>query len=264
MKVAMTIAGSDSSGGAGLQADLKAFSVVGVHGTCAVTAITAQNTTGVAEVLELPLGLIRRQIDFTCDDLPPDAVKTGMLGSAGVIECVAEAIRERALGRYVCDPVMVAKSGASLLRDDAIAELRTRLIPLAEVITPNRHEAAALLEADPEALDSVGSAGEAARRLATLGCRAVVIKAIPSGVGRLADVLYDGAGVLTLPVEALPSGRNHGSGCAFAAGIAAGLAKGMGVREAVQASQLLVHRAIREAAQLGRGVRPVNLLIGRV
>ena len=141
LPVALTIAGSDSGGGAGIQADLKTFAVLGVHGTSAITAITAQNTIGVTEILELPTGLVREQIDVVVEDLGVQAAKTGMLSSAAIIAAVADAIERHAIANLVVDPVMVAKGGAKLLRDDAVATLRERLIPLAAVLTPNLPEA---------------------------------------------------------------------------------------------------------------------------
>src|SRR5688572_22753669 len=189
MKTALTIAGSDSSGGAGIQADLKVFSVLGVYGMSAITAITAQNTLGVKEALELDPQLVRKQIDVTAGDIQVDATKTGMLGSRAMIEMVEDAIKANQLQPYVCDPVMVAKSGDKLLQADAVNAMRN-LFPLATVITPNLHEAAALTGVDR--IDpTIPVAKDAARRLIDAGAKAVVIKALPSGANTV-DLFFDG------------------------------------------------------------------------
>lgn len=255
----MTIAGSDSSGGAGIQADLKTFTRLGVFGTSALTAITAQNTTGVADAMELPVELVRKQIDFTVADIPADAVKTGMLASAGMIECVADAIQRHALRRYVCDPVMVAKSGAPLIGEEAIATLRSRLVPLSMVLTPNRFEAARL--ADIETIDDEPVALEVGHKLLAFGPSAVVIKAVPThGGNRVVDLLVTREAVTRLESPTLPSKQNHGSGCVFSAAITSRLAQGDAVPAAVRFAHDFVHRAIAAAPPLGRGVRPVNVI----
>lgn len=263
MRIAMTIAGSDSSGGAGLQADLHAFAARGVFGLCAVTAVTAQNTTGVAAVHEIPGPVVARQIDFTVEDIRPNAVKTGMLATPEMIETVATALRRHALRPYVCDPVMVAKSGAPLLRPHAVAALRDRLLPLATVITPNRFEAGVLLGSWDRPIDTPTAAADAARALVKLGCGAAVVKAVPAGENRLVDVVFDGAEAWEMPAARLPDGQNHGSGCAFAALLAAGLALGEPLKEAIWQAHRRTHAAIAAAPPLGRGVHPVNLIFGR-
>src|SRR6266571_2594008 len=173
LPVALTIAGSDSGGGAGIQADLKTFAALGVHGTCAITAITAQNTVTVTDIHEVPVGVIRAQIDAVVEDLGVDAAKTGMLASSDIIEAVADAIRDHGIDRLVVDPVMVAKGGARLLHNDAIAALFSRLLPLAAVITPNIPEAEVLLGRSLHTLDD---RRQAARELVALGPRAAVLK----------------------------------------------------------------------------------------
>src|SRR5688572_11034954 len=180
MKTALTIAGSDSSGGAGIQADLKTFSVLGVFGMTAVTAITAQNTLGVKQVLEVDPDLVRKQIDVTASDIEVDATKSGMLGSVALIEVVEDCIGRNKLQPYVCDPVMVAKSGDELLKKDAMAAMKKRLFPLAAVVTPNKREAALLTDADPKLQFTIPLAKDAAKRLVGAGAKAVVVKGIES------------------------------------------------------------------------------------
>lgn len=260
MRVAMTIAGSDSSGGAGLQADLHAFAARGVFGLCAVTAVTAQNTTGVAAVHEIPVDVVERQIDFTVEDIRPHAVKTGMLASPEVIETVAAALRRHALRPYVCDPVMVAKSGAPLLRPHAVAALRDHLLPLATVVTPNRFEAGVLLGEWDRPVTTPEAALDAARRLVGLGCRAAVVKAVPAGDGTLIDAVFDGQTAWQIPAARLPDGQNHGSGCAFAALVAAGLALGEAADEAIRQAHRRTHAAIAASPPLGKGIHPINLI----
>src|SRR5215207_3918201 len=191
MKTALTIAGSDSCGGAGIQADLKTFSVLGVYGMTAITAITAQNTLGVKQVLELDPVLVRNQIDVTASDIAVDACKSGMLASVALIEVVEDAIGRNKLQPYVCDPVMVAKSGDELLKKDAIAAMKRRLFPLASVVTPNRREAALLSDADPKVGFTIALAKDAARRIVAAGARAVVIKGIEAA-DQMVDLFFDG------------------------------------------------------------------------
>src|SRR5437016_3336376 len=191
MKTALTINGSDSSGGAGVQADLKTFSVLGVYGMSAITAITAQNTLEIKESFKLSPDLIRRQIDITAGDIQVDATKTGMLVDAETIEAVEDALKANKLLPYVCDPVMKSKSGATLLQTDAIDVMKKRLFPLATVVTPNRHEAATLVGADANTITTVSAAKDVARRIAGMGAKAIVIKGIDAGDDML-DVFFDG------------------------------------------------------------------------
>jgi hydroxymethylpyrimidine/phosphomethylpyrimidine kinase len=256
LPVVLTIAGSDSGGGAGIQADLKTFAALGLHGTSAITAVTAQNTLGVSDYIELPLPIIRAQIDEVVADLHPTAVKTGMLSSPEIIRLVAGAVEEHRLHDLVVDPVMVAKSGHKLLRDDAVGALRERLIPLAAVITPNLPEAEVLLDRE------VGSRGEmerAARDLVALGCGAAVLKGGHAEETDSADdVLFDGRELTWLPDARVPTRNTHGSGCVFSAAIAAGLAKGMDVRLAVGEAKRFIGGAIRDSLEVGGGHGPVN------
>jgi hydroxymethylpyrimidine/phosphomethylpyrimidine kinase len=254
LPVALTIAGSDSGGGAGIQADLKTFAALGVHGASAVTAITAQSTRGVSAVLELPLDLVRAQIDEVVLDLEPAAAKTGMLSSAEIIDVVAAAVEEHGLEPLVVDPVMVAKGGAALLREDAVDELRSRLVPLAAVLTPNLPEAEVLLGRP------IGSREErerAARDLVALGCRAAVVKA-GHAEGDADDVFFDGRELLWLPGARVLTANTHGSGCAFSAAITAGLATGLPVDRAVAEAKAFVAGAIEHALEIGHGHGPVN------
>ena len=257
--VAMTIAGSDSGGGAGIQADLKTFAALGVHGTSALTAVTAQNTQRVTEVLELPVGLIRAQIDAVVDDIGVQAAKTGMLSSAAIIEAVATAIEQHGITNLVVDPVMVAKAGAKLLRDDAVDALRTRLMPLAAVVTPNLPEAGVLLG---RAVESLDERRQAARDLLAMGPRAVVVKGGHAGADAV-DVFYDGVQMVELDAQRIETANTHGSGCVFSAAITARLAGGSAPLEAVRAAKLFITRAIAEAIEVGHGHGPVNPLFGR-
>lgn len=268
LKTALTIAGSDSGGGAGIQADLKVFTVLNVYGTTAVTAVTAQNTLGVREVLSITPQLVAKQVDVVAGDLDIDATKTGMLGSIPVIEAVADAISRNKLQPYVCDPVMFAKSGDRLLGDSdegltqAVAVLRKKLLPLAAVVTPNQREAAALagIETPGDAARwSLSTAKDAARRIIDTGAKAVVIKAIAHGEETV-DVLFDGREFLEFAGPTQPSDKTHGSGCAFSAAITAGLAQRMGLVDAIDQAKQLVNTAIQFSAGQGRGIAPINVL----
>jgi hydroxymethylpyrimidine/phosphomethylpyrimidine kinase len=258
MKTALTIAGSDSSGGAGIQADLKTFSVLGVFGMSAITAITAQNTLGVKEALELSPDLIRKQIDVTASDIAPDATKTGMLGSAAVIDAVADAIDANHLQPYVCDPVMVAKSGDRLLKSDAVGAMTRKLFPLATLITPNLRETAALTGVE-RIEPSIPMAKDAARRLIDSGAKAVVIKAIEQG-DQMVDLFFDGREFLEFAAKTQPKEKTHGSGCAFSAAITAGLANRLSLIDAIDQAKQLVTMAIQYGDGQGRGTTPVNVL----
>jgi hydroxymethylpyrimidine kinase/phosphomethylpyrimidine kinase len=254
LPVALTIAGSDSGGGAGIQADLKTFAALGVHGTSAVTAITAQNTTGVTNILELPTGLIREQIAVVVQDLGVQAAKTGMLSSAAIIGTVAGTVSELGIHQLVVDPVMVAKGGAKLLRDDAVAALREQLIPLARVITPNLPEAEVLLE---RKISSLEERRAAARDLVALGARIAVVKG-GHAEGDASDVFYDGSEIVELHAERIATTNTHGSGCVFSAAIAANLARGMDPLSAVREAKEFISKAIANSLEIGHGHGPVN------
>ena len=255
--VALTIAGSDSGGGAGIQADLKTFAAFGVHGTSAITAITAQNTIGVTDILELPTSLVRAQIAAVVEDIGVQAAKTGMLSSAAIIGMVAMAIEDYALRDLVVDPVMVAKGGAKLLRDDAVQALRERLIPLAAVVTPNLPEAEVLLERHVQTLDD---RRRAARDLVAMGARAAVVKG--GHADDATDVFFDGNELVELPALRIDTANTHGSGCVFSAAIAAGLAMGADPLAAVRQAKAFITEAIAGSLELGRGHGPVNPMFG--
>lgn len=255
LPVALTIAGSDSGGGAGIQADLKTFAALGVHGASAITAVTAQNTQGVSAYLEITLDMVRAQIDEVVADLAPEAAKTGMLSSAEIIEVVATAVEELGIPNLVVDPVMVAKGGAKLLRDDAVSALRERLVPLATVITPNLPEAEVLLG---RALGSRQEWELAAGDLLALGCSAVVIKGGHTEGAKAADLFFDGGRMTWLEAERVPTGNTHGSGCTFSAAIAAGFARGLKAQQAVAGAKEFVTAAIAHSLDIGHGHGPVN------
>lgn len=259
MRTALTIGGSDSSGGAGIQADIKTFSVLGVFGMSAITAITAQNTLGVKQAFELSADLVRQQIDTTASDIQVDAVKTGMLSSAAIIEAVEDCIKRNKLAPYVCDPVMVSKSGATLLKPEAKDALVKELFPLAAIVTPNLHEAATLLGSTKEALNSLAAAKDAAKRIVGLGAQAAVVKGIADG-DKMVDVFFDGKETYELADKLQPSEKSHGSGCAFAAAITAGLANRLNLLEALDQAKQLVNMAIQYSDGQGRGTAPVNVL----
>ena len=256
--VALTIAGSDSGGGAGIQADLKTFAALGVHGTSAITAITAQNTIGVTGILELPTSLIRQQIDAVVDDIGVQAAKTGMLSSPEIIEAVADAIEQHRIEQLVVDPVMVAKGGAKLLRDEAVAALRGRLVPLAAVLTPNLPEASVLLG---RPIDTLDERREAARDLVAMGARVAVVKGGHAD-GDVTDVFFDGTRLVELEGTRIATPNTHGSGCAFSAAITAFLARGADPLDAVREAKAFITGAIAGALEIGHGHGPVNPVFG--
>jgi len=259
MKTALTIAGSDSSGGAGIQADLKTFSVLGVYGMSAITAITAQNTLGVHESLQIAPSLVARQIDVTASDIQVDATKTGMLASAAIVEVVEDALKRNNLQPYVCDPVMVARGGDELLKSDAVDAIKRKLFPLATLVTPNKREAARLVGGDAGAATTVAAAKDVARRIASQGARAVVIKAIEAG-DQMIDVFFDGKEFYELAGKNQPAEKTHGSGCAFSAAITAGLANRLSLLDAIDQAKQLVNMAIQYSDGQGRGTAPINVL----
>jgi hydroxymethylpyrimidine/phosphomethylpyrimidine kinase len=256
--VALTVAGSDSGGGAGIQADLKTFAALGVHGTSAITAITAQNTLTVDAIFELPVAIIVAQIDAVVGDLGVAAAKTGMLASSKIIEAVAASIERHRIEKLVVDPVMVAKGGAKLLRDDAIQALRTRLLPLAAIITPNLPEAEVILG---RRIRTVDDRREAARDLVALGTRAAVVKGGHAG-DDVTDVYWDGSAMVELPGVRVATQNTHGSGCVFSAAIAAGLAKGLEPLDAVREAKEFISAAIEQSLEIGHGHGPVNPMFG--
>ena len=252
--VALTIAGSDSGGGAGIQADLKTFSANGVYGMSAVTSVTAQNTLGVQAVHNLPPDAVAAQIDSVLSDIGAGAVKTGMLANAEIIAAVAGALRGYPDIPLVVDPVMIAKSGDTLLESDAVSTLIDRLAPLATVITPNLDEAKALTGIEVSDVEGMKAI---ARSLFEMGPRHVVVKG-GHLEGPAVDVLYDGADFETFEAERVDTRSTHGTGCTFASAIAAGLAKGAGVSEAVGDAKTYLTGALRHAVPLGGGHGPVH------
>ncbi len=251
---AMTIAGSDSGAGAGIQADLKTFAAFGVYGTSVLTAITAQNTLRVTDVLELPTSIVASQIDAILSDIGTDAVKTGMLSSSAIIRTVADKLREHHIVNLVVDPVMVAKSGDKLLQDEAVEAMRTRLIPLAAVVTPNAPEAQVLTGRKIESLDD---ARTAAGELVAMGARVAVVKG-GHLQGPATDIMYDGREFRAFTHQRLDTTSTHGTGCTFASAVAAGLARGTPVRDAVSQAKAYVTAAIRNAFPMGKGHGPLN------
>lgn len=252
---ALTIAGSDSGGGAGIQADLKTFAALGVYGASAITAITAQNTVGVRAIHDVPSATIAAQIDAVLDDLPIGAVKIGMLSSAPIIRAVADRLRAHHAPNAVLDPVMVAKSGDALLRDEAVDALRRDLLPLAALLTPNIPEAVRLLgcapDTPPEAM---------ARDLLTLGPRAVLVKGGHGDGDELCDVLVirEHDNIYRFTHQRIATSNTHGTGCTLSSAIAAGLAHGKSLPEAVEDAICWLREAINHAWPLGSGHGPVH------
>ncbi|MCL0100012.1 bifunctional hydroxymethylpyrimidine kinase/phosphomethylpyrimidine kinase [Dehalococcoidia bacterium] len=250
----MTIAGSDSGAGAGIQADLKTFAALGVYGTSVLTAITAQNTQRVTAVLELPVDLIQAQIDSVLSDIGTDVVKTGMLSSAAIIKVVADKLKEYEIKELVVDPVMVAKGGDRLLQEEATETLRSTLIPLAKVVTPNRYEAEVIVGHEVKDLDD---ARDAAKEIVDMGANVVVVKGGHID-GPATDILFDGKEFRAFTAPRLVTTNTHGTGCTFASATAAGLAKGMSIRESVGAAKKYITEAIRNAFPMGHGHGPLN------
>lgn len=251
---ALTIAGSDSSGGAGIQADLKTFSALGVFGMSAITAITAQNTQGVTAIRELDEEIIAAQIAAVFDDIVVGAVKIGMLSSAAITKTVSDALRRHKASKIVVDPVMVSKSGSRLLVPEAIAALKNHLFPLADVVTPNLFEAGEIVGF---AVTNRTEMEKAARVLYELGPSYVVVKG-GHLTGAACDVLFDGREFVYFENERIDTIHTHGTGCTFSSAIAAGLAKNLTVHEAVSEAKRYITGAIRHGFPLGHGVGPTH------
>lgn len=252
--IALTIAGSDSGGGAGIQADLKTFHGFGVYGTSVVTAVTAQNTLGVAAVHPVPLEIVDAQLEAVMTDLPPAAVKSGMLATAGLVQLVAEAIAGHGVEHYVLDPVMVATSGDRLLDLDAETSVRDLLLPLATLVTPNLHEAGILLGEQVRTEEDMRAA---ARSLVERGAAAALVKGGHLEGGAV-DVLWDGATETIWHRDRIPTRHTHGTGCTLSAAITAGLAQGRDLTTSVGTAIEFLARAIASAPGLGAGHGPVN------
>ncbi len=256
MKIALTIAGSDSGGGAGIQADIKSMQANGVFATSVITAITAQNTQAVTQAYDLPLDLIGAQIDAVFDDFEIRATKTGMLSSAGIIQTVSEKIQEWKIAPLIVDPVMISTSGFALLQADAVESLKTLLIPRATLVTPNTHEAAHLTGVE---IKSVADAEEAAKQIFAMGPAAVLVKGGHlAEVEEAVDVFYDGETFAYFRAPFIDTPHTHGTGCTYASAIAANLAKGMALQPAIGAAKDYVTEAIRHGLAIGKGGGPVN------
>ena len=255
IKQVLTIAGSDSGGGAGIQADLKAMSANGVFAMSVITAITAQNTEEVTDVFELPPSIIASQLDAVFDDFDVAAVKTGMLSSTAIVETVVKMLAPQKIGLLIVDPVMVSKSGHPLLRPDAVDAVKTQLLPLAFVVTPNIHEAQQLSGIQ---ITSLADARRAAKVIHGFGCKHVLIKGGHLLNERATDLLYDGRFFNVLKGEFIETSHTHGTGCTFASALAAHLARGRSVLDAAQAAKAYVTQAIRHGLAIGHGHGPTD------
>ena len=254
MPTALTIAGSDSGAGAGIQADLKTFAALGVYGTSALTAITAQNTLGVTAVHEIPTEVIAAQIEAVISDIGADAVKTGMLSSSAIVELVAQELKRHGVERLVVDPVMIAKSGYSLLQPEAVEALRSKLLPLAAVVTPNIPEAEVLTGLTINSLDDMRRSAE---QIFGMGAGSVVVKG-GHLAGPATDLFYDGSQFKEFTAPRIDTVNTHGTGCTFASAVAAGLACDMSVFDAVAQAKEYVTEAILRSFPIGQGHGPLN------
>ena len=252
LKQVLTIAGSDSGGGAGIQADIKAMSANGVFAMSAITAITAQNTEEVTDVLELPIPIITAQIDAVFDDFDVAAVKTGMLSSTAIVAVVAKLLKPQ---NRVVDPVMISKTGHALLKPDAIDAMKTQLFPLALLVTPNIHEAQQLSGIE---IKTLADARRAAKVIHGFGCKHVLIKGGHLLTDRATDLLYDGRFFNVFKGEFIETPHTHGTGCTFASAIAAHLARGKSMNDAVQTAKTYLTEAIRHSLAIGHGTGPTN------
>lgn len=255
MRTVLTIAGSDSGGGAGIQADLKTFAAFGVYGACAITAVTAQNTMGVAAVAPIATGLVTAQIEAVAGDIRLHATKIGMLATAAIVEAVAAAIEALELPLVVVDPVMASSSGERLLDDDGVRMLIADLLPRAYLVTPNFPEAEALSGCRIRSSDD---AKEAAARILDMGAKSVVITGGHGSGAEAIDLLYDGHAFHEFRTERIASRPTHGTGCTFASAVAAGLALGHPLAESARRAQAYVAGAIAHASAVGRGSRPLD------
>lgn len=252
---ALTIAGSDSGGGAGIQADLKVFMALGCHGMSALTALTAQNTVGVMDIFEVTPEFVIAQIDAVASDIGVDAAKTGMLASPSIVTAVSKAVVVHNIDRLVVDPVFVSKHGDRLLVADAVEALRLELFPLAMLITPNLAEAGALVGGS---VNTIGDMRAAARELQALGPKAVLIKGGHLDSERAVDIYWDGRDHIEMDEPRYDTTDTHGTGCALSAAITARLARGDDLATAVRFGKRFISGAIRRSLRLGRGYGPVN------
>ncbi len=251
----LTIAGSDSGGGAGVQADIKAIQANGAFALSVLTSITAQNTKTVVTAFDLPLRVIEAQIRAVFDDFTISAVKTGMLSSKGIVKRVAQLLKELRVQSLVVDPVMVSKSGYPLLKPEAIAMMKSELFPLAALVTPNIHEAELLTGIK---IRTLAAAEEAARKIHPLGCRAVLVKGGHLLEERGCDLLFDGSEVTLFRTDFIESQNTHGTGCTFSAAIAAQIARGSALKGAIQEAKTYVTEAIRHGLSIGHGHGPTD------
>jgi len=258
MKIVLTIAGSDSGGGAGIQADLKTFFALGVYGMSVLTSITAQNTLGVQGIHDLPPDFVGLQIDSVMQDIGADAVKIGMLSNAPIIKTVSKKIKKYQVKNLVIDPVMVAKGGDRLLRIDAVKELKGNLIHLAMVVTPNLGEAEVL---SGLRIRNIEDMKEAAREIHKLGAKNVLIKGGHLLSAEAIDVLYNGKSFKEFKAERIDTKNTHGTGCTFSSAIAAGLAQGKEVEEAINTAKRYTTLAIQNSLEIGHGHGPLNHLV---
>ncbi len=254
MKNVLTIAGSDSCGGAGIQADLKTFGALGTHGMSVITAVTAQNTRGVLSVRELDVDIIKDQIDCLFDDIKIDAVKVGMVSSIGIINVIGRCLQKNSAVNIVVDPVMVSKSGYHLLREEAEEELVRVLFPLAELVTPNLYEAEIITG---DKIETLAQAKTAAVKIYELAGTKVIVKG-GHLTGDAVDVVFDGHDFSYLPGRRIETKNTHGTGCTFSSAIAAMLARGFPIPEATRQAKEYINGAIGCSWQLGHGVGPVN------
>jgi hydroxymethylpyrimidine/phosphomethylpyrimidine kinase len=255
MRTALTIAGSDSGGGAGIQADLKTFAALGVYGTSAITAVTAQNTVGVTASIALEADFVTAQIEAVAGDITIHATKIGMLANAAIVEAVVAAIEELELPLVVVDPVMIAKSGDRLLDEDGILAIRGELLSLARVVTPNLPEAEAL---SGRRIQSLADARDAARTIRKMGARAVIIKGGHGTSSEVVDLLLDGEAIYEFRTTRIDTRNTHGTGCTFASAVAAHLAYGRTLAEAAERAQRYVAGAIAHGLSIGHGHGPLN------
>jgi len=258
MKIVLTIAGSDSGGGAGIQADLKTFSALGVYGMSVLTSITAQNTLGVQGIHDLPPDFVGLQIDSVMQDIGADAVKIGMLSNAQIIKTVSKKIKKYQVKNLVIDPVMVAKGGDRLLKVNAVKELKENLIHLAMVVTPNLDEAEVLSGLRIQNIEDVK---EAARKIHKLGAKNVLIKGGHLLSAEAIDFLYNGESFKEFKAERIDTKNTHGTGCTLSSAIAAGLAQGKEVEEAVSTAKRYITLAIQNSLEIGHGHGPLNHLV---
>ena len=254
---ALTIAGSDSGGGAGIQADLKTFAALGVYGMTAITAVTVQNTAGVSDVEELRPEIVAEQIRSVAGDIGVDAAKTGMLANAAIVRSVAVAVRDSGITQLVVDPVFVSKHGDPLLRDEAVEAIRSEIVPLATLITPNLPEAGGLLGRE---IDTREGMEHAAQDLLALGAGAVLVKGGHLEQEGADDLFADAGGTTWLRADRIATPHTHGTGCTLSAAITAELAKGERLLDAVQTGKRFVTEAIRHALAIGEGIGPVDPL----